>query len=68
MLCFEYSPFYSIMFLHHGPRLSYFVDGTDHKILPLSLEYDMQRNESKFAEEGLRPCPWGLVFSTGREA
>ena len=49
------------MFLHHGPRISYFVDGTDHKILPLSLEYDTQRNESKFAEEGMH-APLSLGF------
>ena len=67
-LYFEYSPFYSIMFLYHGPRISYFVDGTNHKILSHSLEYDMQRNKNKLAEEYMNALvPGALVFSTGHE-
>ena len=67
-LYFEYSPFYSKMFLYHGPRISYFVDGTNHKIYSLSLEYEMQRNKNKFAEEYMNALvPGALVFSTGHE-
>ena len=56
------------MFLYHGPRISYFVDGTNHKIYSLSLEYEMQRNKNKFAEEYMNALvPGALVFSTGHE-